>query len=270
VQREPRATAEPTVLADDAGYTLWLEMSNAVGSERAIWRAISDDGVSYRFEPAADPVLEDAGDARAPSVVRDASGWALYYETGAGIRMARSADGIAFDAPTTPLAGDWHAPAAVVAPGGATLVFVQDGTGAPRAVYAPADVTDPVLWRAVERVGSPYALVESGPLGAPTLRLWFDAFGTESGSSVQFGEIVAIPPNDSIGFASAPASDPAALATYPFNPVFDRVVAFLEHRAERGPAVVRVPGREAYLLYYGGGKADGSEVEGLGVARNPP
>ena len=42
----------------------------------------------------------------------------------------------------------------------------------------------------------------------PSLRLWYAAFGKESGDSVQFGEITPIPPNYSIGYAAAPLTAP--------------------------------------------------------------
>jgi hypothetical protein len=47
-------------------------------------------------------------------------------------------------------------------------------------------------------------------------------------------------------------------------------VAFLDHRAEVAPAVVRDPDGEVYFLYYGASSADGMTQEGIGVARNPP
>lgn len=280
VQRVPRATAEPTVLASEDGteIVMWLELANATGSERAIWRAVSADGLAFLLDPAS-PVLEDGGDARAPSVLRIDNGYRLYYETATGISVADSPDGVSFGTPTQVIPGDYHAPAAA-ATGSDVLVYVEvgdrdaialwRGSGAPAVVFRPEDAIDPVLWRAVERVGSPYVLVEESSLGPATVRLWFDAFGTESGASIQFGEIVAIPPNDSLGYAAAPASDPGAFVSYPWNPILDRVVAFLDHRAERSPAVVRLPGTESWLLYYGGWSADGTQAEGIGVARNPP
>src|SRR5262245_57670858 len=77
VQRQPRATAEPTALAGPAAhgtdrghgrFVLWFEMASPAGTTRAIYRAVSDDGVHYQLDPA-DAVLEDAGDARGPSMI---------------------------------------------------------------------------------------------------------------------------------------------------------------------------------------------------------
>ncbi len=291
IQRQPRATAQPTVLAGDAAhgsdrgrgrFVMWFEMASLAGTTRAIYRAVSEDGVSYRLDPAS-AVLEDAGDARAPSVIVSGAGAGLtmYYETAAGVRRAESPDGIDFGTPETVIAGDFHAPGAALGPDGKPLVYVHKGdraglalwrgSGAPEDVFGPSQATLPELWRDVTRVGSPYALVDDGSdLGLPVVRVWFDAFGAESGDSVQFGMVVPLPPNDSIGYCSGPVADPSKLISYPYNPVFDRVVAFLDHRAEVAPAVVRDPSGEVWFLYYGAASADGMTQEGIGVARNPP
>jgi hypothetical protein len=291
VQRQPRATAQPSVLAGDAAhghasgrgrFVMWFEMASLAGTTRAIFRAVSEDGSNFQLDPA-DPVLEDAGDARAPSVAATPEGGlVMYYETAAGIRRAASNDGVSFDAAETVVAGDFHAPAAAFDADGAPLVYLQRGdraglalwrgSGAPVDVFGSGDATLPELWKDVTRVGSPAVLVDTddGGLGLPAVRVWFDAFGAESGDSIQFGQVVPLPPNDSIGYCSAPLDDPAELVSYPYNPVFDRVVAFLDHRAEVAPAVVRDPDGEVYFLYYGASSADGMTQEGLGVARNPP
>jgi hypothetical protein len=282
-QREPRVVAGPTVLAAPDGdpdappFAMWVEMSHRTADDRAIWRAISNDGVSWRFAPA-DPVLEDAGDAHDPSVAFLGGEYHLLYERTGGIAEAIGSDGVSFGAPSTYLSGDVHAPAATPGPDGELMVFVEVGAregiglvtgGTVVTILEPFDVTDPILWREVQTIGSPYILVDETELGEPTVRLWFDAFGEESASAVQFGEMVPTPPNDSIGYASAPAGEPARMVVWPFNPIFDRVLTFLEHRAERSPAVVRVPGTEAYFLYYEGSSTDGTEQDGLGVARTP-
>ena len=144
-----------------------------------------------------------------------------------------------------------------------------DGSGTPRPVLTMSDITDPVYWRGVDRLGSPSALVETSPLGQPAVHVWFDAFGQESNDSIQFGVPVTIPPNDSVGFASTLLAQPDRLIRYSYNPVFDRTEALLDHRGERAPAVVRLPDEETYLLYYQGSSADGMQSEGIGLARNP-
>jgi hypothetical protein len=281
VQRLPRATGEPSVLAvpgEQPGlpprFVMYLEMDDISGELREIWRARSRDGIRFAFDPAR-PIVQ----GRAPSAVQTAAGVRLYVETAGGIAMTESADGIAFPAPALVIPGDFRAPGAAMTPSGVIVyaqvgdragIAVWTGSGAPRTVLRPADVSDPRLWRNVERVGSPSALVVSSPLGEPAIHLWFDAFGKESGTSIQFGEMVEIPPNDSIGFASTLLAQPDKLIPYPYNPVLDRIVAFLAHRAELSPAVVRVPGEERYLLYYVGASGDGMESDGIGVSTNPP
>jgi hypothetical protein len=272
----PRATAEPSPLlhASGTGVILYLEMADATGSERQIWRATSSDGQRFVFDPEV-PVIAAGG---APSAIRFGDGYRMFLDTPDGVSIADSADGISFGAPRLVIPGDFHAPGAVVLPSGDVYVYVAEGdrgglalwvgAGDPRPVLSMTQVTDPVMWRAVDHVGSPFALVETSPLGQPAVHVWFDAFGQESEDSIQFGEPTPVPPNDSIGFASTLLAQPDALVLYQYNPVFDRIEALLDHRGERQPAVVRV-GDEAYLLYYVGSSADGTQADGIGVARNP-
>lgn len=283
IQRVPRVVLEPSPLAGASTprVTLYLEVGDAVQpTRRAIWRALSDDGVRFRFDPAR-PVLEDAGAAHAPSAVVTEGGVVLYYEAGDGValKVARSSDGVGFDAPTIALAGGAgaaavRAPSAVVLPDGTAAVYYQQGDGTAIAlatgavggalttrgpVLTPAEATvapgrprEP-FWADVVRVRSPHAAITEGPAG-PSLRLWFAGFGRESASSQQFGEEVPIPPNHSVGYAAGDLADPAALVPWRYGPVVDRVDAFLDHREELGPGVVQLVdgdgARPAYLMYY--------------------
>jgi hypothetical protein len=97
------------------------------------------------------------------------------------------------------------------------------------------------------------------------LRLWFAAHGTESATSLQFGEAQPTPPDFSVGEAAA--RDGASFVPYPFNPVFDRVVNFLDHPSELDPAVIAWD--SGWLLYYRRAASDGSKPENLAVARSP-
>jgi hypothetical protein len=285
VQRTPRQVVEPAAAIDRGAVggpvVLWLELGGAVQrDETAIWRAVSADGVRFTMSPGQ-PVLEDGGSARAPSVIRTALGWTMYYEFGDGaeLRVATSVDGIAWGAPTTALrggtgAGAARAPSAVALPDGTVAVYYQVGdgaaialaTGAPGGpltaqgpVLRPQDVEVPRVeattpaWTDVQRVTSPHALLTEGADG-PSLRLWFAAFGVESGESVQFGEPAPIPPNYSVGYAAGSVDDPAALRPWPYGPVADRVEALLEHREELTPAVLQLPAGDglddAYLMYF--------------------
>ncbi|MBZ0234927.1 MAG: hypothetical protein K8M05_21545 [Deltaproteobacteria bacterium] len=288
VQRIPRLVVEPFAVAqrESPRMVLYVEVGDAVQPQRAIWRAVSDDGIHFEFEPAQ-PALEDAGAARAPSIVRTGTEWLLYYESGDGaaIKVARSADGFQFAPGTVVLTGGAgpsaiHAPSAVLLPDGSVAVYFEIGDGAaiglatgapgealtmrgpvlePRAVTVP--VTEPTapFWTDVVAVKSPHAAVTDGP-GGPSLRLWFSAFGRESADSEQFGMTVPLPPNYSIGYARASVDDPAALVTWPYGPVVDRVDAFLDHKEELSPGVVQLVdgdgARPGYLLYYVEANAD--------------
>lgn len=288
VQRVPRVAIEPSPLARErAGeprFTIWFELSEELQQgRRSIWRATSADGRHFQVDPAR-PVLEDADAAHAPSMVRSEDGYHLYYEQGAAaaIRVAFSPDGVEFAPAVTALSGgvgadSVGAPAALATGDGQVLVYFERGGGRAigwaegplggpltdrGAALAPADVTvaqgadpDEPFWVEIESLRSPSALLTTGPSGQPRLRLYFSAFGRESGDSLQFGEILPIAPNYSVGYAAGPLESPATLAVWPFNPVLDRVSAFLDHRSELGPAVVQVTDAsgavsDGYLLYY--------------------
>ena len=288
VQRVPRVATEPTLLArktsGEPRFAMWLEMSEELQQDRrAIWRATSLDGQNFTIDPAR-PVIEDGLAAHAPSVVRTATGLALYYEQGDGaeLRVVESTNGIDWGSPTTVLSGGTgpnavRAPSAVVVPDQSVLVYYQlgDGDGIALAtgqlgaalvtlgpVLTAADVVDPPtaapdsqFWIEISAVRSPFVALTTGAAGAPSLRMWFSAFGRESGDSLQFGEVIPIDPNYSIGYAATTLEAPDRLEMWPFNPVIDNVAAFLDHRTELSPAIVQVTSdsgvpRDGYLLYY--------------------
>jgi hypothetical protein len=282
VQRTPRQVLEPDPVVDTSRgleIILYLEVADTLQRDQtAIWRAVSTDGRHFSMSPA-EPVVVDGTTARAPSVVRTPDGgWAMYYEQGAGaeIRVVTSTDGITWGEPSTAITGGAGAtaarsPSAVVLPDGSVAVYYQIGDGAAIAlatgavggslqsrgpVLEPRDVQVPEtgdprapFWDDIERVASPHAAITTGPDG-PSLRLWYAAFGRESGESVQFGEIVPIPPNYSVGYAAADVDDPASLRAWPYGPIVDRVSAFLTHHEELTPGVVQLGADAAYLLYY--------------------
>lgn len=278
VQRVPRLVTEPFAVAAAGEVVLYLEVGDGPASSlRSIWRAVSTDGVRFRFDPAR-AVLEDGGAAHAPSLVAGDGGWVLYYERGDGaaIMAATSPDGVSFGAPTSVLTGGTgaaaiHAPSAVRLPDGTVAVYYQRGAGielATGAIGGALTARGPVLtpaqatvrpgaprapfWDAVTALRSPHAAVTEGPAG-PALRLWFAGFGRESADSQQFGMQVALPPNYSIGYAAGDPGDPGALTPWPYGPVVDRVEAFLDHGHELGPGVVQLVDDDgpapAYLLY---------------------
>lgn len=310
VERVPRVATEPSVVArtqpEEPRFTMWLEISDAeLQQQRAIWRAISADGVHYRVDPAQ-PVLEDGNAAHAPSVVRGDSGYALYYEQGDGaeIRVATSSDGIEFGTPATAVTGGAgpaavHAPGAAMLPDGTVAVYYEVGDGASVSLARgsigdaldivgtvlttedledpPDDGIAPQFWVDIEKVRSPSAMTTISASGMPSLRMWFSAFGRESPDALQYGELIPIAPTFSLGYAASSIDAPERLTTWPFNPILDRVVAFLEHRSELGPTVVQVVDDDCkpiggYLLYYMDAETESSDgpitLNRLSVAGN--
>ncbi len=266
IQRVPRQVLEPGPIAGiGAPVVVYLDLAlPASPDQRAIYRATSTDGVHFRLDPEA-PVLTDA---RAPSPVADGGDVYLYYEQGDGLalRVARSADGIAFEPAVTVLTSTakLHAPGAVHT-GGTVVLYYQQGEGAGiglatgdvgaaltdrGVVLAPADIevgtSDPgtPFWVGITRVESPHAV-----LAGDAIRVFFSAFGQESADASKYGMPEAIPPSFSVGYAAAKKAAPDTLSVWPYGPVFDNVDAFLEHRDELGPAVIDT-GADSYLMYY--------------------
>ncbi|MGE0547788.1 MAG: hypothetical protein AB7O24_26565 [Kofleriaceae bacterium] len=269
IQRIPRQVLEPSSVNLGGEVALYLDVAiPGLLDQRAIWRAVSRDGVRFTVDPAL-PVLDDAASVRAPSVVIDRGTTYVYFEYGDGLelRVASSADGIMFGAPITVLTGpDIHAPAAIHVGDDVVLYYERAGSialatgpigGAVEdrgVVLSPSDVQvgdgtpGTPFWTPVTELASPQAMI-AGPSGAELIRVWFVGFGQESGPATKFGEPMAIPPNYSIGFAAASVSEPAALSVWPYGPVVDRVEAFLEHREELAPSVVELPtGFRLYLV----------------------
>jgi hypothetical protein len=257
---------EPAPVVTPDGIVLYLDLADpSLPDQRAIWRAVSSDGIHFRIDPAM-PVIVDA---RAPSAVLDGDKLFVYVEQadGAALRVVSSFDGVTFSGPTTVLAGtDLHAPTAVHQNGNVALYYqhgdsiglATGGTEAPLDDHglvlrpADADVGDgtpgTAFWIGITTLASPHAII-AGPDGAPTIHLWFAGFGQESSPAQKFGQTTPIPPNFSIGFAAADVDQPDVLSPWPYGPVADRVEAFLDHRDELGPAGVDA-GDDRFLLYY--------------------
>ena len=263
VQRIPQQVLEPAPVATGAEITLYLDLAApATPDLRAIWRAVSRDGIHFTIDPPA-PVL----DGRAPSALVDAGVTYVYHEHAGELRVATSRDGVTFDPPITLLAGpDLHAPSAVHVDGTVALYFARGGsiglaTG-PRdtgltdlgTILSPTDAQvgdgtpGTAFWIPVTELASPHAIV-AGPDEARSIDLWFSGFGRESPEAIKFGSPTEIPPNFSVGFAAAAPTDPGSFAIWPYGPVADRVEVFLEHHDELGPAAVAL-GPNRFRLYY--------------------
>ena len=279
LERLPAALAEPSPLVESGGVTMWLERTDPMGAP-AIWRATSADGITFTFDP---PHALLSG--RAPSVLHDPErGYLMLYALGAGsassLALATSSDGVAFTPSAAPVLAGADQPSLIAAPMGGLVAYYlgADGTigratstdgaaftAAPPAVLTPAAVSDPILWRGVDELASPFAQALTDPSGQPFVRLWFSAHGTESAASQQFGKTLPTPPDFSIGEAASTGGAP--FVPYPFDPVFDRVLEFLTHPSELDPAVIALG--DSWLLYYRRAAADGSQSENLAVARSP-
>jgi hypothetical protein len=268
LQRTPAALAEPSPLVENGQVILYFERTDP-GRAPNIWRATSTDGFVFAIDP---PRALVAG--RAPSVLH-AGAYQLVYADAAGLQFAQAEDGISFSNTFHMTGADQ--PSLVALPSGAQVVYYVDANGSvqreelppgepniPHVVLAPPQLTDPVLWRGVDRIASPFAQALTAPDGQPFVRLWFSARGTESAGSLEFGKVVPTPPDWSIGEA---AGDGATFTPYPFNPVFTRVLDFLTHPSELDPAVISVG--DEWLLYYRRAAADGSKSENLAAARSP-
>ena len=302
LQRRPADLREPAVLVEDERVVLYFERVEAGMS--SIWRASMLDGDAsgrrFRIDPGSPVVVPgpgEAGRAGAPSVVRGATGGiVLAFADGNGrLRLATSPDGLQFaveDAPLlSPGAPAWQAsgldaPSLVAprdSPAGSWLLYFAtrdrsaiglaagpDTThlGADASPFlSPASVTDPTLWREVDRVGAPDAVPLRSPGGAVSIRLLFDARGRESADAMQFGVPVTEPANDSLGAAAS--TDGHAAVIWPWNPVLDRTIQYLDHPSEQQPALAVLPVSGRALLYYRGASADGTRSENLRVAQAP-
>jgi len=265
VQRIPMQVLEPAAVSRADQVVLYLDLALPnLPDQRAIWRAISSDGVHFAIVPAQ-PVLVDPQSVRAPSVVLDGGTTFLYFEHGGGteLRVATSPDGITFGTATTVLVGpDVHTPAAVHVAGGVVLYYERGGaiglaTGQPQGkltdqgvVLRPTDVQvgdgtpGTAFWLGITTLASPQAMLTDGGV-----HLFFSAFGQESAPAQKFGVSTPIPPNFSIGFAAADPATPAALTVWPYGPVVDRVQVFLDHRDDLSPAPVDA-GDDRYFMYY--------------------
>src|SRR5262249_488629 len=123
-----------------------------------------------------------------------------------------------------------------------------DGTtfGNPEPVLVDQELADPVLWRGVDALASPFVQLAQAQDSTTSVRLWVSARGVESRDPLKFGQAQPTPPDWSIGEAAS--LDGAHFTPWPFNPVFDRVLDFTNHPSELDPAVLDL-GNE-WRLYY--------------------
>ncbi len=301
IQVEPRVLREPFPVRGEDGYVyMYLEMNQGAFERSVIFRASSSDGIHWSMSPPA-PLMESGFDddyhIGAPTLLRAGGNLIMFFEVGRGAYIGRAVstnDGRHWTRDATPAilpAADEttiHAPSAIIDPAtGRIRVYYEAGNGESirtilsgdtmgtsfamsdrQTVLLPQSLTDPILWRAVSRVHSPFVLAEPDGAGNMLVKLWVSAFGFESGIAESFGTIDQVRANLSIGYLVS--TDGFSFVRYPFNPVFDRVApnSFVNHESEATPAILRHRGKT--FLYYGISDADVTVWRNLGWAVNPP
>jgi hypothetical protein len=279
LERTPTTFGEPAPLKTAGGVALWFDRTDLDGTTR-LWRAEGTDGLSFQLAPAQSIAV-----GRAPTLIDDGQGglW-VFYSRGGDIYRAHAAhDGAdvalmdeilaleGADSPSVARLPDGTVALYCTRPGGDALHLYRatssDGAtfSAPTSVLDTAQLTDPVLWRNLDRVASPFVEVVRSATGKNVVRLWFAAHGQESAASLQFGMAADTPANFSIGEATS--ENGGSFTPYPFEPVFDRVTDFVTHQSELAPAVV--DHGEARLLYYLRASRDGTIPGALAAARSP-
>jgi hypothetical protein len=234
-----------------------------------------------------EPVADDAGCLGAPSVVPVGEGLVLVAGRGdgSGIVRASSEDGVVFardDRLVLEPASSWEA-GWVGSPGVAAwaegIVMLYEGgrgvgigvarlesSGAQRVSeqpwLTPSTFEDPVLWRRVERVGSPFAIGREG-----VLLVYLTVRGTEGSDAVtQAGEAYVADANDSIGLAST--RDLRGVEVFAGGPVLARRTNLRAYLGEAEPSVL-FEGGSSWLVY-ASSDATGVQRTGLGMASTVP
>jgi hypothetical protein len=305
IQMEPRVLKEPSPLKGNDGFLyMWVEMDQGTQARKVIFRARSVDGENWKMVPASPVLLSDINDGyrvAAPSVIYLNNQYIMYFEVGDGSSIGRavSTDGkdwVRDSQPViTPANGEFsvHSPCVVKNPYENNLMlYYQVGNGveikvttsvdaegttfpsplvdlnARRTVLRPHYLIDPMLWRKVTRVLSPFVIVEKDSEGTPVFRMWVSAKGYESAEASSFGTVSQVRANLSIGYLAS--YDGIGFSPYPFNPIFDRIApnSFVNHESELSPAILIYNNK--YFLFYGIADADETEYNNLGFAVNPP
>jgi len=281
VGRRPADLREPLLVGD----TLWLERRDLATGAPSIVRAVATAPISVDADAAALPPFALAPGAvvagRAPAV----AGELLLFADAAAplLRRARLDGSGAAIVDAEPL-GPGEAPAVAALSDGSIALVCSDGgaivrrdAASPAAPFGPAvpllaaaDVERAGLWEALGPLESPSLEPFRDAAGTARLRLWFAATGRESGPSRQFGAEVPTPPNASIGLATA-ADEHGAFVPFDGNPVFDRVIEFLNHPGEREPAIAPTPAAATAVqwMLYRRTSADGARSDGIAAARSP-
>ncbi|HJZ88369.1 MAG TPA: hypothetical protein VKN99_24510 [Polyangia bacterium] len=291
IQRNPGDLREPALLDDP--LLLFVELRPTVSTGQIVRAQSGDGGRSFSIDPAAPVLAPTAAERRlgAPAVARRGTTLLLFFEEPDGIGRALSSDnGRTFQRDPAPVvradqaweAGLVGSPGAAVLGDQTVLLFYEGGGGAgiglatsqdgasfikpsARPVVDAIAISDPTLWRQIDRVGQPAARRALDPVGREGVSLWFAAHGVESAATLESGMLVPPVANNSIGYAAS-LDRGRTFAPFPFNPVFDRIENFRQHDQESTPTVAPVGDR--FLMLYGGADPQG-HATGLGIAVNP-
>lgn len=278
---------EPHVLEQAGTRWAFLAMHEPAPSKAcAIHRARVVDARRWEFDPLQ-PVVEpgpaDGGCVTAPTVTIEGETWLMAFARGDGsaILSARSADGASFERsdvavlqPEAPWEGGrvmapslarWAGQLVLLyqAAGGIGVAEVQ-GEAARRlgagAWLEPTDFEDPVLWHAVESIGSPFAVDYGG-----TLLVYLTVRGVEGSDATTPSISYPADTNPSIGLVAT--RDLVSIERFPVGPVFARRTNLRAYLGESEPSTFFSSG--ATWLVYTASDASGSRTTGLGMAQAP-
>jgi hypothetical protein len=260
---------EPEIATFGAASVAYVEVRAGAAGTGAIFRARIDAPGRWTADPVT-PVLATAQGLAtgAPSVLVDGDRVDMYFALGdgAGIAHAASTDaGRTFTPDATPTLvpaaswqNAWIGSPSVVRFQGATLLFYEGGPGAGvglarlgaqgtlRAsgapIVTPAMIADPVLWREVTQVGTPYAVV-----AGEVLRVFVTGRGIFGSDADQGDAAIAADVTDAIGMVAS--EDAITFTPYPTGPVYDRITNLREYLGAREPVVQLLPGGGASITF---------------------
>ncbi len=258
---------EPAVTEIAGEPIAFFELRSGAGS--AVYRARFDGAGKLTADPKAPVLAPPPGGTRvgAPSAIAREDRVDLFVAVGDGasIGLALSGDeGRSFtwssDAVLVPEAA-WEAgfvgsPAAFERDG-ETYVLYEGGPGfgiglakagssglarvGEEPALVPEDLEDASFWRAVQSIGSPFALVDGD-----IVRVYVTARGIEQGTATTQSGPVPGEPNDSIGLFAT--RDLQAFDRFPTGPVFTTLSGLFGARGEREPTV-RLTNEGAELFF---------------------
>ena len=282
---------EPHLVRTGAEVVGFVELREGVTHDCAVYRVRIDSPRRWVVEPPTavlEPLSEDGGCVGAPSVLLEDGAWTLYASRGdgSGIVRAQSVDGSIFSRDAAPVlvpSEPWEegrvASPAIVRWHGESIMAYEGGPGAgiglaridaeghatrltTGAWLTPADFEDPVMWRYIERIGSPFVVERDG-----ALLVYLTVRGME-GSDAVTGTTGGYPadPNDSIGLVAT--RDLVEVERFVSGPVFARRTNLRAYLGEAEPSVLLQS--SGSWLVFAASDASGRQRTGLGLATAGP